>query len=104
PLFRLSFAMQSGSQTALEVCGRVKAQSLVSYSRLQTANSFVALGAGMTILKVLLDLQALHQVHRTLEIAMQQITRLLATQCLPPCPCAGRATPAVVCVRAPTGT
>src|ERR1041384_4777344 len=51
---RLTFAMQSRSQTSFKIGGRVKSESPVAHNRTQTTNPFVALRAGMAVLQVCL--------------------------------------------------
>jgi hypothetical protein len=44
------------------------------------------LRAGVAISKVFFDLYALHKIHFTVDIPVNQFMRLLTTQCLPPFP------------------
>src|SRR6185436_4618038 len=78
---RFAFATQSRSQTSFEICGRLKSESGIAYSRPQTPNPFGGLRAYVAILKVLFDFHALHEVQLTVEIAVNQFACFLATQC-----------------------
>ena len=101
---RFAFSTQSRSQTSFKIGGRVKSESPVAHNRTQTTNPFVALRAGMAVLQVCLDFHALDEVKLAVDVAVNQLTRFVATQCVPPFPCVWRAALAVVCARAPIAT
>jgi len=80
------------------------ADTSIAYNRTQTTNPFVALRAGVAVSQVFFDFHAPDEVELAVDIAVNQLTRFVATQCVPPFPCVWRAALAVVCARAPIAT